>query len=396
MGRCYDFNEYVDRKNSHAEKWNNMISAGAQKNDHSILSMSIADMEFKCCDEILEALKEPISNGVIGYDCPCEKFFSSFIKWEKEKNNWDIKKEWIVPVPGVVPGIANTILRNTKEGDAVIINTPVYPPFFNAIQLNNRVVVENPLVELADKYIIDFDDFEKKIIDNNVKLSVLCSPHNPVGRVWTKEELNKYGEICRKHNVLMVSDEIHGDLILKDYKHIPIASLNDDFLYNTVTLTAPSKTFNIAGLAQSVAIIPNEELRNKFIEGLVGYGIFHMASFAAVGFVAAYTYGKEWFEECISYIEDNIDFAIDFINKEIAKVKVKRPEASFLLWLDFRAFDIDHDELHQKLINEGKLLLNSGITYGENGRLFFRMNIACNRKMLTDGLNRLKKVVDSL
>ena len=241
-----------------------------------------------------------------------------------------------------------------------------------------------------------FDDFEKKIIDNNVKLSVLCSPHNPVGRVWTKEELNKYGEICRKHNVLMVSDEIHGDLILKDYKHIPIASLNDDFLYNTVTLTAPSKTFNIAGLAQSVAIIPNEELRNKFIEGLVGYGIFHMASFAAVGFVAAYTYGKEWFEECISYIEDNIDFAIDFINKEIPKVKVKRPEASFLLWLDFRAFDIDHDELHQKLINEGKLLLNSGITYGENGRLFFRMNIACNRKMLTDGLNRLKKVVDSL
>ena len=384
MGRCYDFNEYVDRKNSHAEKWNNMISAGAQKNDHSILSMSIADMEFKCCDEILEALKEPISNGVIGYDCPCEKFFSSFIKWEKEKNNWDIKKEWIVPVPGVVPGIANTILRNTKEGDAVIINTPVYPPFFNAIQLNNRVVVENPLVELADKYIID------------VKLSVLCSPHNPVGRVWTKEELNKYGEICRKHNVLMVSDEIHGDLILKDYKHIPIASLNDDFLYNTVTLTAPSKTFNIAGLAQSVAIIPNEELRNKFIEGLVGYGIFHMASFAAVGFVAAYTYGKEWFEECISYIEDNIDFAIDFINKEIPKVKVKRPEASFLLWLDFRAFDIDHDELHQKLINEGKLLLNSGITYGENGRLFFRMNVACNRKMLTDGLNRLKKVVDSL
>ena len=389
MGRCYDFNEYVDRKNSHAEKWNNMISAGAQKNDHSILSMSIADMEFKCCDEILEALKEPISNGVIGYDCPCEKFFSSFI-------NWDIKKEWIVPVPGVVPGIANTILRNTKEGDAVIINTPVYPPFFNAIQLNNRVVVENPLVELADKYVIDFDDFEKKIVDNNVKLSVLCSPHNPVGRVWTKEELNKYGEICRKHNVLMVSDEIHGDLILKDYKHIPIASLNDDFLYNTVTLTAPSKTFNIAGLAQSVAIIPNEELRNKFIEGLVGYGIFHMASFAAVGFVAAYTYGKEWFEECISYIEDNIDFAIDFINKEIPKVKVKRPEASFLLWLDFRAFDIDHDELHQKLINEGKLLLNSGITYGENGRLFFRMNIACNRKMLTDGLNRLKKVVDSL
>ena len=225
---------------------------------------------------------------------------------------------------------------------------------------------------------------------------MLCSPHNPVGRVWTKEELNKYGEICRKHNVLMVSDEIHGDLILKDYKHIPIASLNDDFLYNTVTLTAPSKTFNIAGLAQSVAIIPNEELRNKFIEGLVGYGIFHMASFAAVGFVAAYTYGKEWFEECISYIEDNIDFAIDFISKEIPKVKVKRPEASFLLWLDFRAFDIDHDELHQKLINEGKLLLNSGITYGENGRLFFRMNIACNRKMLTDGLNRLKKVVDSL
>ncbi|MBK1468983.1 MalY/PatB family protein [Parvimonas parva] len=396
MGRCYDFNEYVDRKNSHAEKWNNMVSAGAPKNDHSVLSMSIADMEFKCCDEILNALKEPISNGVIGYDCPCEKFFESFIKWQKEKNNWDIKKEWIVPVPGVVPGIANTILRNTKEGDAIIINTPVYPPFFNAIHLNNRIVVENKLIELEDKYIIDFEDFEKKIVENNVKLSILCSPHNPVGRVWTREELQRYGEICRKHNVLMISDEIHGDLILKDYKHIPIASMNEDFLYNTVTLTAPSKTFNVAGLVQSVAIIPNEELRTKFITGLVGYGIFHMASFATVGFTAAYMYGKEWFEECMEYIESNIDFAIDFINREIPKVKVKRPQASFLLWLDLRAFDIEHEQLHQKLINEGKLLLNSGMTYGENGKLFFRMNIACNRDMLTDGLNRLKKVIDSL
>ena len=312
---------------------------------------------------------------------------SSFIKWQKDKNNWDIKKEWIVPVPGVVPGIANTILQNTKEGDAVIINTPVYPPFFNAISLNKRVVIENPLIELEDKYVIDFDDFEKKIVDNNVKLSVLCSPHNPVGRVWAKEELEKYGKICRKHNVLMISDEIHGDLILKDYQHTPIASINDDFLYNTVTLTAPSKTFNIAGLAQSVAIIPNEELRNKFINGLVGYGIFHMASFAAVGFVAAYTYGKEWFEECMSYIEDNIDFAIDFINREIPKVKVKRPQASFLLWLDLRAFDIDHDELHQKLINEGKLLLQKTYNTGEK----LASNISVNKDtisyLIKDSLN---------
>lgn len=396
MGKCYDFNEYVDRKHSHAEKWNNMVSAGATKNDHSILSMSIADMEFKCCDEILDALKEPISNGVIGYDCPCEKFFESFINWQREKNGWKIKKEWIVPVPGVVPGISNTILHNTKENEAVIVNTPVYPPFFNAIQLNNRKIVENPLIELENEYVFDFDDFEKKIVDNNVKLSILCSPHNPVGRVWRKDELIKYGEICRKHNVTMISDEIHGDLILKGHKHIPIASINEEFLYNTITLTAPSKTFNIAGLAQSVAIIPNDELRERFINGLVGYGIFHMASFAAVGFVAAYLYGKEWFEECMEYIESNIDFAIDFIKKELPRVKVKKPQASFLLWLDLRDYNIEHEELHQLLINEGKLLLNSGINYGNNANLFFRMNIACNREMLTDGLNRLKKVLDTL
>lgn len=396
MSKCYNFDEYVDRKHSHAEKWNNMVSAGAPKNDHSILSMSIADMEFKCCDEILNALKEPIENGVIGYDCPCQKFFTSFVNWQKEKNNWDIKKEWIVPVPGVVPGIANTILHNTKEGDAVIVNTPVYPPFFNVINLNNRKLVENELIELDDKYVFDFEDFEKKIVENNVKVSILCSPHNPVGRVWTKEELTTYGNICLKHNVLMISDEIHGDLILKGYKHIPLASISDEFAKNTVTLSAPSKTFNIAGLAQSVAIISNDDLKDRFLNGLVGYGIFHMASFAAVGFVAAYTYGKEWFNECMEYIESNIDFALEFINKELPKVKVKRPEASFLLWLDLRDYGMPHEDLHQYLINEGKLLLNSGITYGENANLFFRMNIACNREMLIDALNRLKTALNKL
>lgn len=394
MSKCYNFDEYVDRKNSHAEKWNNMIAAGAKKNDHSILSMSIADMEFKCCEKILEALKEPIENGVIGYDCPCEKFYSSFINWYKEKNGWDLKKEWIVPVPGVVPGIANTIFTNTSENETVLINPPVYPPFFNVVNLNNRKLIENPLVETEDSYKIDFKDFENKIKKNNVKVSILCSPHNPVGRVWSREELEEYGRICLENNVLIISDEIHSDLILKGHKHIPIASISEELRENTITLTAPSKTFNIAGLAQSVAIIPNEKLREKFINGLIGYGIFHMASFAAVGFVAAYTHGKVWFEECIEYIEENIDFAIDFINREIPKIKVKKPEASFLLWFDCRALDIEHEQLHQMLIDEGKLLLNSGANYGESGNMFFRMNIACNREMLKDGLNRFKKIVD--
>lgn len=396
MKKCYDFDEYVDRKHSHAEKWNNMVSAGAKENDYSILSMSIADMEFRCAKEILDALEEPIKNGVIGYDCPSEEFFTSFINWQKDKNGWDIKKEWIVPVPGVVPGIANTVLTNTEKKDAVIINSPVYPPFFNVINMNDRTLVENILIEREKDYIIDFEDFENKIKENNVKVSILCSPHNPVGRVWTREELEKYGKICLENNVLIISDEIHSDLILKDYKHTPIASISEDLLQNTVTLMAPSKTFNIAGLAQSVAIIPNEKIREKFINGLVGFGIFHMASFAAVGFVAAYTYGKEWFTECMQYIESNIDFAIDFIQKEIPRVKVKRPQASFLLWLDLTSINMDHDDLHQYLINEGKLLLNSGITYGQTADKFFRMNIACTREMLKDGLNRLKRAIDNL
>lgn len=396
MKKCYDFDQYVDRKHSHAEKWNNMVSAGAKENDYSILSMSIADMEFRCADEILNALEEPIKNGVIGYDCPSEKFFSSFIKWQKEKNGWDIKKEWIVPVPGVVPGIANTVLTNTEKNDAVIINSPVYPPFFDVINMNSRTLVENLLVEREKDYIIDFDDFEKKIKENNVKVAILCSPHNPVGRVWTKDELERYGKICLDNNVLIISDEIHSDLILKGYTHTPIATISEKLLQNTVTLTAPSKTFNIAGLAQSVAIIPNKQLRERFINGLIGHGICHMASFAVVGFIAAYTYGKEWFEQCMKYIESNIDFAIDFIEKEIPKVKVKRPQATFLLWLDLSSIDMEHEQLDQYLINEGKLLLNSGITYGNSADKFFRMNIACNREMLTDALNRLKNAIDKL
>ncbi|WP_333637995.1 MalY/PatB family protein [Tissierella praeacuta] len=379
----YNFDEIIDRKLSNSIKW---------WESKDILPMWIADMDFKVADEILDAMKKTIDHGIIGYDDKPDSFYESIINWVKDRYNWEIKKEWLVFTPGVVPGLGISIKSFSKEGDKVIIQPPVYPPFYRVIENNNRRVVENSLIYKDNKYIMNIDDLEKNI-DKDVKIAMICSPHNPVGRVWKKEELEVFGNLCLKNNIIMISDEIHCDLTFSDYKHIPLASISDEFANNTITFMAPSKTFNIAGLFASVAIIPNEKLRKLYNDTIENMEITHTNGFSIIGFEAAYKYGKNWLSQAIRYIEDNADFAVDYINKNIPEIKTYKPEGTFLMWLDFKSLGKTSEEINELLINKGKVQLNNGATFGTAGEGFFRLNIGCPREVLKEGLDRIKKAI---
>ncbi|HLR20870.1 MAG TPA: MalY/PatB family protein [Tissierellaceae bacterium] len=388
----YNFDEIVDRRGSDSKKWNDMEE---HFGTNDILPMWVADMDFKSADEIIAALKKRVEHGVFGYTSEQDSFYDSIINWVKKRHNWDIKKEWIMATPGVVVGFNIGVCELVEEGEKVLIQPPVYPPFYRVMENNNRVVNENTLINDGEKFVMDYQDLERKI-DEDTKLAMLCNPHNPVGRVWTKEELRKFGDICIEKDLTVISDEIHSDFVLEGQKHTPLASISKELEERTITLMAPSKTFNIAGLATSVAIIPNKELRETYQKAIKAMEIGGVTVFGALGFETAYNYGERWLDEALVYIEDNIDYALEYINKEIPEIKVNRPDGTYLLWLDFTGLDKSADEINQALINIGKVGLNDGRTYGKGGEGFFRLNIGCPRSILEDGLGRIKKAVKSL
>ena len=387
----YNFDEVVDRRNTNCMKWDTLDATYDSKD---ILPMWIADMDFKSSDEIINKLKERVDHGVFGYNYIPDSTYESIISWAKTRYNWDIKKEWILFMPGVVAGFNLGIRILTEENDGVIIQPPVYPPFYRVIQNSERTLVTNPLIVENGKYTIDFDDLEKKL--KTAKVLLLCSPHNPVGRVWSKEELEKIVKLCVENDVFVISDEIHCDLILKGHKHINIASLSKDMEENTITLIAPSKTFNISGLFTSVVIIPNEEIREKYENEILNLEIGHVSIFGVEGLEAAYRYGKDWLEEALVYIEGNIDYALAYIEKNIPKIKVLRPEGTFLLWLDCRELGLSQEELNKLMIEKGKVLLNDGSTFGKEGEGFLRLNIGCSRSLVEAALKRIEYAVNTL
>ncbi|NLV88850.1 MAG: pyridoxal phosphate-dependent aminotransferase [Tissierellia bacterium] len=387
----YNFDEVVDRRNTNCIKWDTLESTYGSK---EILPMWIADMDFKSSDEIIDKLRERVDHGVFGYNFIPDSTYESIINWAKTRYNWDIKKEWILFMPGVVAGFNLGIRILTEEKDGVIIQPPVYPPFFRVINNNNRTLVTNPLTIENGKYTIDFEDLEKKL--KTAKVLLLCSPHNPVGRVWTREELERIAKLCVENDVFLISDEIHCDLIFKGNKHTNIASLSKDIEEKSITLIAPSKTFNIAGLFTSIVIIPNEEIRKKYEEEIFKLEIGHVSIFGAVGLEAAYTYGQEWLEEALIYIEGNTDYAIDYIRNNIPKINVIRPEGTYLLWLDCRQLGLSQEELNKLMIEKGKVLLNDGSTFGKEGEGFLRLNIGCPRSMVEEALKRIEYAVNSL
>lgn len=387
----YDFDSIVERRGTNSFKWDfcNKIFKSEE-----LLPMWVADMDFLAPKEVKGAITKRVEHGVFGYTIKGESYYRSIINWVKKRHGFDIKKEWILSLPGVVPTLSIAILSYTKPGDKVLIQTPVYHPFFTAIEGNERVKVENPLIKGKDGYEIDFKDLEEKLKD--VRMMILCNPHNPVGRVFRKEELIKIGELCKKNNVIIASDEIHSDIIYKGYKHIPIASISKELEDITVTCIAASKTFNVAGLCASCAIIPNDCLRERFFKTAEALGIVSSNLLGNVALEASYKYGEEWLNELLEYLEENRDYLLDFVAKRIPRIKAIKSEGTYLVWLDCRGLNMDSEELRRFMIHDAKVGLNEGVSFGTGGEGFMRLNIGCPRKLLNEGLERIERAVKNI
>lgn len=391
--RNLNFDEIVNRKGTKSLKYDFAVKRGYPED---VLPLWVADMDFKTSSYIEDALSEVIAHNIYGYTNfqNGDGFFDAVAGWMKRHHNWEVSQKWHVHTPGVCVAISNAVRAFTEVGDAVIIQQPLYYPFGNIIAQNNRKLVVNELVyDGKGHYSVDFDDFENKIVENKIKLFLLCNPHNPVGRVWTRDELEKLGDICQRHNVLVFSDEIHFDFIWKEPHHI-FQEIKPEYREFTITATAPSKTFNLAGAQQSNIFIPNEELRRKFIKEYDLTGLDEPNIFGLAATQAAYTHGDEWYEAAKKYIGANIDFAKEYIEKNIPDVKLVPTEGTYLLWLDFNKTGISDLELNDLLINKAKLWLDSGKIFGKAGAGFQRINVACPRSIVEDALGRIQRVLE--
>jgi cysteine-S-conjugate beta-lyase len=382
------FDERINRFDTHSVKWDH---TGAIFEKEDLLPMWVADMDFRAPQPVIDALTTRIQHGIFGYSMPTENTKSAIQGWLNRRHNWSIQQDWIVFTPGVVPALSAAVNTYTEKGEKVVIQSPVYYPFRDMVEKSEREVVDNPLVRRNGKYEMDFHDLEMKLDDPEVKMLLLCNPHNPVGRVWKKEELMKLAELCFAHNVLIVSDDIHFDLIFKGYQHTLISSLSNEIAANTITCIAPSKTFNLAGMQLSTIIIPDEEKREKFNAYMGKLGLFAPSPFGITAVEAAYNHGEEWLDELMDYLQGNLSYLTTFINERLPQIDVIEPEGTYLVWLDFNKLDMSHEELEQFVQGEARLALDEGYIFGEGGKGFERINIACPRSVLQEGLERLEK-----
>lgn len=384
----YNFDKIIERRNTKSVKWD--------LGEEDVLPMWVADMDFEVLDVITSAVIKRAKHPIYGYTAPNDEYYNSIIKWWNERYSYPIKKEWIKYSSGVVPAVNMLIRAFSRPGDKVILQTPVYHPFYEAVKNNGCDLIENPLKLIDNKFYMDFVDLEQKFKEYNIKVLVLCSPHNPVGRVWTKEELLKLGELCLKYGVIVISDEIHCDLVYKDYKHIPFPSINDDFAQISAMCTAPSKTFNLAGLQVSSVIIPNEILREKFSFVLDCNGLWAPNIFGIEALEAAYNYGEEWVNQLIDYLKGNLEFLTKYIQENIPKLKVLKPEGTYLVWLDCRELNMSPKELQEFFLKRAKVWFDEGNKFGNAGNGFERVNIACPRSILEEGLMRIDKAIKNI
>ena len=387
--RNLDFDRIINRKNTRCVKYDRAPLKGYPED---ILSLWVADMDFRTSSYVEDALRELTRHNIYGYSntLPGDGFFESVRGWMKRHHHWEPEEDWHIKTPGVCFAIAMAVRAFTEPGDAVLIQEPVYYPFGNLIRKNGRQAVSSDLVQNADgHYVIDFDDFEKKIAEHAVKMFILCNPHNPVGRAWSEEELLRIGRICAEHRVIVFSDEIHGDFIWSG-EHRVFQETGPGFRQFTVTATAPSKTFNLAGLQQSNIFIPNPELRKKLEAEMEKTGFDEPTIFGITAAQAAYEHGDEWYEAMKAYVAGNIDFADRFVREELPGIRMNKPEGTYLIWLDFRGIGLQAAELDDRILHQARLWLDSGAMFGKAGEGFQRINTACPRSILQEALERLK------
>ena len=386
----YDFDKLINRKNTNSLKYDFAIE---RKRPEDAIPLWVADMDFATLDEVKNALIEKANYGVFGYSEPKERYFNALNNWFKVNHNWDIDTSKVVLACGVVLAIAATIRALTKENDAVLICQPVYYPFEETIKVNNRKLVVSELKNINNHYEVDINDFEKKIVENDVKLFILCNPHNPVGRVWTREELERIGDICLKHNVFVISDEIHADFTYEGHKHIVFATVKKEFENNCIVCTAPTKTFNLAGLHISNIYIPNDDVRRKYKLEMAKIGYSQSNVMGIIACQAAYESGALWLKDLKQYLKSNLDFVRDYINNNLKDISLIEPEGTYLLWLDCRKLNLSNRELHDLINNKAKVWVDDGYVFGEGGSGFIRINIACPKQTLYKALENIKKVL---
>ncbi len=390
----YDFETLVARRPLSSMKWQLMLDK-APNIGEDIVPLSVADMEFKNPPELIEGLKEYLDRAPLGYTSASQEYMRAVAGWMKSKHNWDVKPEWMLPSNGVVPAIYIIVKAFTNENDGVIIMPPVYYPFAWAINNNNRKIVNNPLICKDNRYSIDFEDLEAKAKDPNNKLLILCSPHNPIGRVWTREELTRIGRICIDNNVLIVSDEIHFDFVMPGYKHTVFANISEEFADHSIICTAPSKTFNMAGLQISNIFIPNKQIRDTLIKERESAAIWDCNMIGYKACEIAYTQCQAWLEELLDVIGHNYRVCTQFIEKYLPQIKAIKLEGTYLLWLDMRALNLCCEE-QEKCMECEDLYLDEGYLFGENGKGFERINLACPTVVLEAAMERLRAAVDKL
>lgn len=387
----YDFDKIIDRTNTESVKYDLRKNVFGKED---VIPMWVADMDFPTADFIRDAVIEKAKTDVYGYTFREDAYFESVVQWLRRHHQWDTKKEWMAFTPGIVSAFNLAVMGLTKENDEIIIQPPVYHPFFYAVNNHGRKLVQNTLIDTDEGYVMDFDLLEQQA--KTAKMLILSNPHNPVGRVWTKEELMRLGEICMKNNVLVFSDEIHCDLVMPEYRHIPFASLSEEFAKNSITAHAASKTFNIAGLATSTVIIPNDELRKKYVDFVHSTEADLGNIFGKVATKAAMEKGDEWHAQLVEYIKGNIDYAVDFIKREIPKVRIHKPEATYMIWMNFKKFGISDVDLNNIMVQEAGLGLNAGNIFGKEGECCMRMNLACPRSIVEVAMQKIKKTFENM
>lgn len=387
----YNFDEIIDRSGTDALK-TDVLKERYGRSD--LIPLWVADMDFLSPPEVIEAIIKRAKHGIFGYPVQSDAYFNSIINWVRKHHNWDIKQEWISFISGVVKGIAYSVDCFSSEENKVIIQPPVYYPFRTIPTLHNRKVIDNALILNGDQYTMNTVEL-KSLIDSSCKIFILCNPHNPGGRVWTYDELYEIAEICYNNNILVISDEIHSDLTFENQKHIPFASVSEKAKQNSITFMAPSKTFNIAGLSSSYAIIPNDKIRAKFQQYLKRSALDEGDIFAYLGAQIAYEKGDEWLRELKKYIWGNIKFVDNFLKENIPQIKAIIPQASFLIWLDCRKLNLSQKDLVSLFVNDAKLALNDGTMFGKGGEGFMRMNIGSPKLVLEQALINLKKAINN-
>jgi len=381
----YDFDKIIDRKNTNCIK-HDALQKFFGKDD--ILPLWVADMDFETPDFIQKALMNRVDHPIYAYSYYSDSFYSSFINWMNKRHDFSVESSWLKVTPGVLTGLSIAIMAFTEPGDKIIIQPPVYHPFFQLVKSSDRVLVQNELKFENDSYQMDFDNL-KASLDEKTKMIIISNPHNPVGRVWTKAELTELVAICEEHNILILADEIHSDIIFKPNTYTPISTISSYAKNNSLTFVAPSKTFNIAGLATSIVIIPNLQMHKKYSSLTSRFHVEGANVFGSVAFEAAYTHGEEWLNQLLVYLKGNVEFVKSYFADHLPAIRVLEPEGTYLLWLDFSALNLEDKELSRILVEEAGVAMNKGVSFGANGNNFMRLNIGSPQAVVVEGLERV-------